>query len=210
MLMAITYAYPRQEIYKSKDDFRDAVDAWHSFFEEDDEKLVMSALKMHISTNKWPPSIAEIRGNMAKIMNPNLLPVENAWELVLNSLQKFDMFVDPDDIFPPLIAKAVKSCGGLGTLKELSRGIYGGYQEDAARKTFVGRYEPLYRQEFEISMHPEKLKMQLLNASNLLGVDTIKMIQAAETASAEALKTGIKNWFNKEYSIKNERKEEKI
>lgn len=180
-------SYPRQEIFKSKDDFKEAVDVWHEFFEDDDEKLVMSAVKMHVSISKWPPSIAEIHENMVKIIAPDLLPVENAWELVLDRLYTYDMFADLSEMFPELVAKAVKSCGGLGVLKELSRGSCGGHKEDAAKKMFVGSYEPLYKQALEFSMQPEKLKLQISNANNLLSEDSSKMIELYKKSNIDAI-----------------------
>ena len=61
------------------------VTAWYAFFKDDDKTAVELAVTKHIASNKWPPSIAEIRGAMAEILHPELIPPDVAWTAVVGT-----------------------------------------------------------------------------------------------------------------------------
>ena len=65
------------------------VTAWYAFFKDDDKTAVELAVTKHIASNKWPPSIAEIRGAMAEILHPELIPPDVAWTAVAARWRKY-------------------------------------------------------------------------------------------------------------------------
>ena len=78
----ITTAYPNFDKFRDEKHIRSMVAIWADMFSEDDAGLVALAVKEHISTSKWPPSIAEIREIMTRIAHPDIIPPDEAWEVV--------------------------------------------------------------------------------------------------------------------------------
>lgn len=79
-------AYPN--FYKTTEDIKGAIALWSMMFEEDDNKLVLMAVKMHISTNKFPPTIADIRGQMVSATTEEM-GSETAWGKVQQAIRRF-------------------------------------------------------------------------------------------------------------------------
>lgn len=183
----IVSAYPAHDKFKDDTSIEAMVNVWYDFFKDDDAKLVGSAVRKHISENKWPPSIAEIREQMAFIMHPELLPPDIAWGMVSDRMLGSYSFGDDDlgSIFPPLVARAIETIGGFSTLRELARGYYGGNKTGSDRKAFIDQYTPAYERAMQEAMHPPALRRQLDNAERHLGADTIKMIESAKDAREE-------------------------
>lgn len=78
----ITTAYPNFDKFRDEKHIRSMVAIWADMFSEDDAGLVALSVKEYISTSKWPPSIAEIREIMVRIAHPDIIPPDEAWEVV--------------------------------------------------------------------------------------------------------------------------------
>lgn len=186
IVAVIVSAYPAHDKFKNDVSVEAMVNVWFDFFKDDDAKLVGSAVKKHISENKWPPSIAEIREQMAFIMHPELLPPDIAWGMVSDRMWGTNIYDDDlYTIFPPLVARTIETIGGWSTLKELARGYYGGSRTGSDRKTFIDQYTPAYERARQEAMHPQALRRQLDNAEKQLGASTMMMIEAAKESREE-------------------------
>ena len=109
----ITTAYPNFDKFRDEKHIRSMVAIWADMFSEDDAGLVALAVKEHISTSKWPPSIAEIREIMTRIAHPDIIPPDEAWEVVSKYLDTEGEY-NHGDIYralPRTIAEAVDSIG---------------------------------------------------------------------------------------------------
>ena len=98
-------AYPNFDKFKDDSQVEGMVNMWASLFADDDSKIVGLAVKKHIMTSKWPPSIAEIREIMADITHPDLIPPDQAWAAVSDLLYAVGEYNhgDAHRNLPPLI-----------------------------------------------------------------------------------------------------------
>lgn len=69
------------------------VSVWYSYFNEYSTKLFKEAIKEIVSTNKFFPTIAEVKERIAYMTNPELhLIVEVEWESVLDAIHKYGYY----------------------------------------------------------------------------------------------------------------------
>lgn len=172
-IIAMLYmAYPA--VNKLSDEaIKDMTGIWYKFFENDSYNLVEVAVQRHISTNKWLPSIAEIREQMAKIMRPDLIPPDVAWSVVKDYIYLRDCYVK----LPPLIAKVIETIG-TSTLKEQ----HGGHD----KQMFMDLYTPAYERELEKAKLPKALSTRLAKSDEVFGGDALKAIaQVSEAREKE-------------------------
>lgn len=172
-IIAMLYmAYPA--VNKLSDEaIKDMTGIWYKFFENDSYNLVEVAVQRHISTNKWLPSIAEIREQMAKIVRPDLIPPDVAWSVVKDYIYLRDCYVN----LPPLIAKVVETIG-TSTLKEQ----HGGHD----KQMFMDLYTPAYERELEKAKLPKALSTRLAKSDEAFGGDALKAIaQVSEAREKE-------------------------
>lgn len=157
LVAIIVTAYPNYDKFKDEQAVTATVELWAMMFEKDDSKSVALAINKHIATNKWPPSVAEIREIMLEIQYPDLIPPDEAWLAVSDLLYAVGEF-NHGDIYrqlPPLIARAVESIG-YSALYEMYRGghIRGG-KPGMDRVAFIQQYTPMYEREKQQAMTPE-------------------------------------------------------
>ena len=138
-------AYPNFDKFKDDNQVEGMVNMWASLFADDDSAIVGLAVKKHIMTSKWPPSIAEIREIMADITHPDLIPPDQAWAAVSDLLYAVGEYStgEAHRNLPPLIAQTVDAIG-WHTLYQLHRGSYGGNKDGMDRVAFMDLYRPAY------------------------------------------------------------------
>jgi hypothetical protein len=90
ILSLIDAAYPR--FYNAKDQNRakTLVIIWCKMFINNDYHLVGSALKAHIATSPFPPTVADIKQIIDKLVNPQITELE-AWNIVSRAIGKTDL-----------------------------------------------------------------------------------------------------------------------
>ena len=138
-------AYPNFDKFKDDDQVEGMVNMWATLFADDDSAIVGLAVKRHIMTSKWPPSVAEIREIMVDITHPDLIPPDQAWAAVADLLYAGSEW-GYDHAYknlPPLIAQTVDAIG-WSTLYQLHRGHYGGNKDGMDRVAFMDLYRPAY------------------------------------------------------------------
>ena len=167
----IVASYPASERFKDAQTVRAMTKVWARIFKDDPSELVQLAVSQHISTNAWPPSIAEIRERMVRIAHPEIVPPDVAWAAVTDLFFAFGEF-DHDDAskkLPPLVARCVEILG-YSNLCEMHR-----YKHDSARAAFFAQYTPMYNRAKETAMTPEKLTKSI---STALGHDSENQLEA--------------------------------
>lgn len=138
-------AYPNFDKFKDDSQVEGMVNMWATLFSDDDSAIVGLAVKKHIMTSKWPPSVAEIREIMADITHPDLIPPDQAWAAVADLLYAENEYSSsPHRRLPPLIAQTVDAIGGWSTLYNLHCGHHRGNKDGMDRVAFMDLYRPAY------------------------------------------------------------------
>lgn len=165
----IVLAYPNYDKFKDENQVKATVDLWATMFSEDDAGIVGLAVKKHIATNKWPPSVAELRELMLEMTAPDLIAPDQAWLAVSDfiKLHGEHLYGEPRDSLPPLIARAVESIG-YHNLYEMNCGSYRGSKPGMARTAFMNLYEQLYERERNRAMTPGYVTQQIDKAAGHL------------------------------------------
>ena len=78
LVAIVVTAYPNFDKFKDAKAIEATVNLWAMMFEQDESGIVALAVKKHIATNKWPPSVAEIREIMLEIQHPELIEPDNS------------------------------------------------------------------------------------------------------------------------------------
>lgn len=167
IITLITMAYPAVEKF-TDETIVNMTEIWSKFFVDDPYNLVETAVQYHISTQKWVPTIAEIRQRMARLRRPDLIPPEEAWKAVIDYLYaESDLFGDMTDVFPPIIAEVIKTIT-VPTLKRNSGG--------KDKLMFMDLYEPAYNKELEMAVLPKALRTSIETAENATGGEAKRQI----------------------------------
>lgn len=156
LVKIVVTAYPNSDKFPNGEAVANTVNLWANYFADDDWRIVALAVSQHVATNKWPPSIAEIRERIADLTRPDLAPPDEAWRLVSEWMHNTSEYGDDSaDIFPAIIAETIKACGGKSGLWALLRQQYG-YSGKAGldKLTFMQLYEPRYQRERQRAMMP--------------------------------------------------------
>ena len=176
----ITTAYPNFDKFRDEKHIRSMVAIWADMFSEDDAGLVALAVKEHISTSKWPPSIAEIREIMTRIAHPDIIPPDEAWEVVSKYLDTEGEY-NHGDIYralPRTIAEAVDSIG-YGQLYAMHVAYAWGHAAKAGldRVAFMQAYEDKVERQRRKAMLPGSLRQKIEAVSAGLDDGTRSLIE---------------------------------
>jgi hypothetical protein len=179
-------AYPNFDKFKDDSQVEGMVNMWASLFADDDSTIVGLAVKKHIMTSKWPPSIAEIRDIMADITHPDLIPPDQAWAAVSDLLYAVGESNSnaAHRQLPPLIAQTVDAIGWR-TLYQLYRGSYGGSKDGMDRVAFMDLYRPAYERARTEACCSPTLTGCIEAARRKLSTGGIAQLEAAKTRRTE-------------------------
>lgn len=182
LIAVIVMAYPNFDKFKDEDHIKALTSMWAEMFKDDDAGLVGMAVRKHISTSKWPPSIAEIREIMADIQHPDLIPPDLAWAAVTDVMRSEGEFLHRDlyEILPHQIARVVEMIGWQ-SLWEMHC-PYAGNKVDMARLVFLDLYKPAYERARREAMLPPSLSASIKHATLSRSNGGLKQIADAEAA----------------------------
>jgi len=173
-------AYPNFDKFKDDSQVEGMVNMWATLFSDDDSAIVGLAVKKHIMTSKWPPSIAEIRELMADITHPDLIPPDQAWTAVADLLYAENEYSNsPHRRLPPLIAQTVDAIGGWGTLYRLHCGSHRGGKDGMDRVAFMDLYRPAYERARQDACCPGSLLGGINTVKQQLTTGAIAQLEAA-------------------------------
>lgn len=107
--MALRTYYPKESILPNKE----AVQLWYRELQDIPFPVAEAVLRKWVSTEKWSPSIAEIREQAAAIQNGEIPDWGDAWEKVLKAIRKHGMYNvgKAMESFDPLTRQAVERIG---------------------------------------------------------------------------------------------------
>lgn len=89
ILSVLKVAYPMFYKNITKKEAEDIITLWTEMFADDDFNLVKTAVKAHIATDAkgFPPIIGQIKESLVKIIQPEQLTEQEAWNLVSKAIK---------------------------------------------------------------------------------------------------------------------------
>ena len=82
-------AYPRFYADKNEGELRMSIKFWEEFLSDVTFAVAIPALKRFIATNKWLPTVADIREAIAEISYPPLTDASEAWFEVTQAIGRY-------------------------------------------------------------------------------------------------------------------------
>lgn len=152
VLAIIKAAYPN--FYRNTEDVKDAIALWRMMFEDDDNNKVLMAVKMHISTNKFPPTVADIREQLVNATEKTIT-ADEAWGQLIKCISRYGQYnvEGAMESMDPKVAQLVKRLG----YKELCRSE----NQMADRAHFVKLWDGQVKHSKQQAMLPESMQNEL-------------------------------------------------
>ena len=175
----IVMSYPASEKFRDENAVKAMVAVWSNIFRDDPFRLVELAVQKHVSINKWPPSIAEIRDIMVDVMHPEIIPPDLAWASVSDLMYangQYD-YGRCASTLPPLVQRAVEVIGWDNLYELHCEGARGG-KPGLDRLAFMDQYKPAYEREREKASLPQSILASCEKAEKNLG-EPRKVLEAA-------------------------------
>lgn len=182
----VIMAYPNYDKFKDENNVKATVDLWAMMFKEDNAGIVGLATKKHIATNKWPPSVAEIRELMLEIQAPDLIPPDRAWLAVSDYMDAHGEYGGNEGLqtLPPLIARVIESIE-YHNLYDLQCGSFRSNKPGMAKVTFMSLYEPMYEREKKRAMTPIDITAQIDTAAARISTGAQAMLESIHVQKVE-------------------------
>lgn len=107
--MALRTYYPKEQILPNPQ----AMELWYKELQDIPIELAETALRKWVATNKWSPSIAEIREMASGVQHGETKTWGEAWEDVLRAISKYGMYEPRKALesLDPMTRRAVDSLG---------------------------------------------------------------------------------------------------
>lgn len=107
LLAYITACYPAWELTEA------TVEVWHEMLEDLEFPVALAALKRVIAVQPRVPTIAEIRREAARLLQPDLVEPEAAWAMVAEAVDKYGYYAECQalDSLPGPVARAARAIG---------------------------------------------------------------------------------------------------
>ena len=107
--MALRTYYPKENILPNQQ----AMELWYREIQDIPYEVAEAALRKWVATNKWSPSIADIREMTSGIVNGDPLTWGESWEKALKAVRRFGSYNKGAalDSLDPLTRKCVESIG---------------------------------------------------------------------------------------------------
>ena len=179
----IVTAYPNYDKFKSPKEVENYVNLLAMMFEADSGAAVGLAVKKHIATSKWPPSIAEIRELMLETTHPEIVPPDLAWAAVSDLIftLRRSQWDEAKKRLPALVARAVEIIGWTN-LYDMHKGENIATKPGMDRVAFMGQYVAMYDRAKTDAMTPQPIAANISGKQAALPDTSYRMIESAEAA----------------------------
>ena len=107
--MAIRTYYPKEQILPNQQ----AMELWYRELQDIPYQVAEASLRQWVATNKWSPSIAEIREMASTVQSGSIPDWGEGWEQDLMAIRKFGTYRIPEamESFDPLTRRCVERLG---------------------------------------------------------------------------------------------------
>lgn len=180
MAAVIVTAYPNYDKFKSHDEVNNYVSLLATMFATDDAGAVGLAVRKHIATSKWPPSIAEIRELMLETTHPEIVPPDLAWAAVSDLIftLRRGSWDEARSRLPALVARAVEIIGWKN-LYDMHSGEAGA-KPGMDRVAFMQQYAAMYDRAKTNAMTPQPITAKITGQQAALPDTSYRLIEDAE------------------------------
>lgn len=89
LIKAIKTAYPRFNFFSNSQTFNEELNVWLQMLQDLDYKRLEIAVYKHISTNDFPPSIANIRKLATETVTESMQDWSSAYDLMQRAIRRF-------------------------------------------------------------------------------------------------------------------------
>ena len=109
LAMAIRTYYPKEQILPNQQ----AMELWYRELQDIPADVAEAALRKWVATNKWSPSIAELRETAAEVRNGEIPDWGEGWEQVLTAIRRFGSYREREalDSLDPMTRTCVQRLG---------------------------------------------------------------------------------------------------
>lgn len=106
---AIRTYYPKENILPNQQ----AIELWYRELQDIPYKVAEASLRQWVATNKWSPSIAEIREMASTVQNGSLPDWGDGWEQVIKAIRRYGMYQigEAMESFDPITKQCVERLG---------------------------------------------------------------------------------------------------
>ena len=107
--MALRTYYPKENILPNQQ----AMELWYRELQDIPYQVAEAGLRQWVSTNKWSPSISEIREMASEVQNGSIPDWGDGWEQVLVAIRKYGSYRIPEamESFDPITRQCVERLG---------------------------------------------------------------------------------------------------
>ena len=109
--MALRTYYPKEQLLPNQQ----AMELWYQEVQDIPYEVATAGLRKWVATNKWSPSIAEIREMASSVMNGAIPDWSESWEKVCTALRKFgrNRAIEGMESLDEITRETVKRIGGF-------------------------------------------------------------------------------------------------
>lgn len=113
--MALKTYYPRETLLPNDQ----AMELWYRELEDIPYQLAEAALRKWVATNKWSPSIAELRELTSDFVNGEQMTWGESWEKALDAVRRYGSYNKQAalDSLDPITRKCVENIGYIELCK---------------------------------------------------------------------------------------------
>lgn len=98
---------------------KEAIMVWYEFFRNDDYMVIQASIQKYMATNKFPPTIADIRQGATELISEKEMSEGEAWSLVYKAISNASYRAKEE--FEKLPEECKKAIGSPALLKEWSQ-----------------------------------------------------------------------------------------
>lgn len=166
ILKIITFlgaAYPRFAAFADVNQAKNTAKVWADMLGDIDINLLFAAVKKYCATNKWPPTIAEIRESVLQIAKPDTeTTAADAWGEVMSAVKTYGIYREEEALasLSPKTRKIVEYISWREIC--ISENI------DVIRGQFRMMYEQVSSRENQEALLPQGLKNKIEQLSEKL------------------------------------------
>ena len=108
-VMALKTYYPRENLLPNNQ----AMELWYRQLQDIPYQVAEAALNKWVATNKWSPSIADIREITATVQKGEIPDWGEGWEQVIKAISKYGMYQirEAMESFDPITRRCVERLG---------------------------------------------------------------------------------------------------
>lgn len=163
LLKVIMNEYPKEFAHlKTAEAMSIKVDTWYAGLADISKETAIKALYMHITTNVYPPKIANLRECVSALTVTQSLSADEAWGYVLKSLRDYGYYRMDEGLkylysIDERLGNMVKAFGYKDILMSQNIAI--------ERSNFIKLWEKDIQRTKQLNLLPDRLKKQILSLS---------------------------------------------